>query len=37
MSFLKFRIDDLDDSQKFIRIVDMADNKGYWIYQLIRL
>ena len=35
--FLKFRNDDLDDSQKFRRIVDMADNKGYWIYQLTRL
>lgn len=35
--FSEFNDNDLKDSRKFRKIVDIADDTGYWIFQLTRL
>lgn len=36
-NFSEFNDSDLKDSRKFRKIVDIADDTGYWIFQLTRL
>ncbi len=35
--FSGFNDSDLNDSHKFREIIDIADDNGYWIFQLTRL
>lgn len=35
--FSGFNDSDLNDSRKFREIIDIADDNGYWIFQLTRL
>lgn len=36
-NFSEFNDSDLKDNRKFRKIVDIADDTGYWIFQLTRL
>lgn len=36
-NFSEFNDSDLNDSRKFREIIDIADDNGYWIFQLTRL